>query len=981
MRHIDFSLHNGTPTVTVRDNRGLGIRDIAYHRHPDTPEQLDERITRHRFNALAQLEQSIDPRLHERQAVDATTQPNYKFHNSLTGDVLRSDSADAGVTLSLNDVHGRPCLSIGATGVLHRWHYETPPLAGRLLHVSEHIAEAAPRITERLVWGDNTQTAKDQNLAGRCVRHYDTAGCWQTDSAGLTASVLSATQKLLTEGTEADWQGEDAAVWDKLLAPDAFTTSYRIDATGAAIEQRDALGHTRCQTYDIAGMLRSTRLIMKGGTTRVILKAVEYSAFGQKLWEEQGNGVITTYTYEQRTQRLLGSKIERRAGRSEAKVLQDIRYEYDPVGNILSVHNDAEATRFWRNQKIVPVNRYEYDSLYQLISASGREMADMPRQGPRPPSPTIPLPTNDGAYTNYTRRYQYDRAGNLTRISHSAPASNNSYTLDMTVSNRSNRAVLHTLADDPAKVDALFDAAGNQLQLQPGQSLHWTPRGQLGKFVSQAGDDSVVDQESYRYGADGQRVAKFSTQQAGAQTRYVLYLPGLEMRARARGDGIKERLHVITVGEAGNAQVRLLHWETGTPPGVSNDSLRYSYSNLIDSVGLELDSEGHVISHEEYYPYGGSAVWAARSQTEADYKTVRYSGKERDGTGLYYYGHRYYQPWVGRWLSADPAGTVDGLNLYRMVRNNPIALKDNNGLNAEGYYYEYQALKTAPNMIRNTRLQLEDYLRSQTESRVIYVLMSIVLEALATTIGMAGGALGGAAGGAIGGAIGGVVASAPGAVAGAAMGASVGGLIGKTVVKKAAEKLFPQAELTPELDMSKKIKETSQGGLRHKIKKFMEKEITFEKLNEKVTDHNATENTNAVARGVGLPELPTSLPVSKAWKIAKELKKSITVDTKEKIIREMPAQIESTRTALNAIYSSINAQFGKLSSMRIRRSLLWPFIADGQRELSITLNNAPHNPYAWVGKSEVKKSYDEAIKELDKLNALYVRMTQRLEQN
>ncbi|CAB5583054.1 Uncharacterised protein [Pseudomonas putida] len=442
MGHIDFSLHNGTPTVTVRDNRGLGIRDIAYHRHPDTPEQLDERITRHRFNALAQLEQSIDPRLHERQAVDATTQPNYKFHNSLTGDVLRSDSADAGVTLSLNDVHGRPCLSIGATGALHRWHYETPPLAGRLLHVSEHIAEANPRITERLVWGDNTQTAKDQNLAGRCVRHYDTAGCWQMDSAGLSASVLSATQKLLAEGTEADWQGEDAAVWDKLLAPDAFTTSHRIDATGASIEQRDALGHTQCQAYDIAGMLRSTRLIMKGGTTRVILKAVEYSAFGQKLREEQGNGVITTYTYEQRTQRLLGSKIERRAGRSEAKVLQDLRYEYDPVGNILSVHNDAEATRFWRNQKIVPVNHYEYDSLYQLISASGREMADMPRQGPKPPSPTIPLPTNDGAYTNYTRRYQYDRAGNLTRISHSAPASNNSYTLDMTVSNRSNPAVL-----------------------------------------------------------------------------------------------------------------------------------------------------------------------------------------------------------------------------------------------------------------------------------------------------------------------------------------------------------------------------------------------------------------------------------------------------------------------------------------------------------------------------------------------------------
>ncbi|WP_226857742.1 RHS repeat-associated core domain-containing protein, partial [Enterobacter cloacae complex sp. P31C] len=59
---------------------------------------------------------------------------------------------------------------------------------------------------------------------------------------------------------------------------------------------------------------------------------------------------------------------------------------------------------------------------------------------------------------------------------------------------------------------------------------------------------------------------------------------------------------------------------------------------------------------------------------------VRYSGKERDATGLYHYGYRYYQPWSGRWLSADPAGTVDGLNLFRMCRNNPVTLVDSSGL-------------------------------------------------------------------------------------------------------------------------------------------------------------------------------------------------------------------------------------------------------------------------------------------------------------
>ncbi|WP_230381404.1 RHS repeat-associated core domain-containing protein, partial [Pseudomonas guariconensis] len=87
-----------------------------------------------------------------------------------------------------------------------------------------------------------------------------------------------------------------------------------------------------------------------------------------------------------------------------------------------------------------------------------------------------------------------------------------------------------------------------------------------------------------------------------------------------------------------------------------------------------------LISQEEYYPFGGTAVWAARNEVEASYKTVRYSGKERDATGLYYYGYRYYQPWAGRWLSADPAGTVDGLNLFCMVRNNPLTFADEEGL-------------------------------------------------------------------------------------------------------------------------------------------------------------------------------------------------------------------------------------------------------------------------------------------------------------
>ncbi|MCG1039598.1 hypothetical protein KQH52_08435 [Mycetohabitans sp. B7] len=113
---------------------------------------------------------------------------------------------------------------------------------------------------------------------------------------------------------------------------------------------------------------------------------------------------------------------------------------------------------------------------------------------------------------------------------------------------------------------------------------------------------------------------------------------------------------------------------------MDNDQARYTFDNHLGSSTLELDNAAQLLTYEEYYPYGGTALWSAKSELEAKYKTVRYSGKERDATGLYYYGFRYYAPWLGRWLNPDPAETVDGLNLFSMVRNNPIKLIDEDGL-------------------------------------------------------------------------------------------------------------------------------------------------------------------------------------------------------------------------------------------------------------------------------------------------------------
>lgn len=687
---MNLTLFSKTPEVTVLDNRGMVVREIRYQRHPDRPLITDERITRHQYNVRGVLTESIDPRLHDLRQTVADVQSNFRNLAALNGAVLRTESVDAGVKIALNDIEGRPHIAITAaeTGeaVTVSWQYETDTLPGRQLSMTEQASGQTARITERFIYADNTDAEKALNLAGQCVSHYDTAGLVQTNSINLVGVPNSVSRHLLKDADSLEvaisWQGEDVSAWNDLLSSAVFTTQTTTDATGAALTTTDARGNVQRVAYNVTGLPAGSWLMLKGDREQVIVQSLTYSAAGQKLREEHGNGVVTTYTYEAETQRLTGIRTERPAGHaSGAKVLQDLRYEYDPVGNILKISNDAQETRFWRNQKVVPENTYVYDSLYQLVSATGREMANAGQQGSSLPSASVPLPTDSSAFTNYTRSYTYDGGGNLTQIRHSAPATNNSYTTNITVSDKSNRSVLSTLTETPSEVDTLFSAGGQQTQLLPGQSLVWTPRNELLKVTPVARDGGADDSEGYRYDADSQRILKVSVQETGGttQSQRALYLPGLELRSTKSGDTETEDLQVITVGEVGRAQVRVLHWESGRPTEITGAQVRYSYDNLTGSSQLELDSDGNIISMEEYYPYGGTAALTARSAVEGDYKAVRYSGKERDATGLYYYGYRYYQPWAGRWLSSDPAGTVDGLNLFRMVRNNPTSFIDNHG--------------------------------------------------------------------------------------------------------------------------------------------------------------------------------------------------------------------------------------------------------------------------------------------------------------
>lgn len=646
-----------TPTLSVKDSRGLVVRNVAYCRHPQNPAH-EARITRNRFDPGGRLFASWDPRLW-----GAAPKPNLENTFDLQGQPLLVDSVDAGWQLTLLDQAGSACSFWDSRG--SQRHTELDQLQ-RPVAITEWMVEELPRVSDRFTYGEAGDELATHNQCGQLIRHDHPAGSRSVCEYGVDGLLLSEQTRFLRDLALPDWSSEFA---EARLEDEVFETAQQYGPVGEMRSQTDAMNNVRSFAYDRTGQLCETRLKLAGPSEepRLLVSEIRYDAFGRSISERAGNGVITTARFAAEDGRLLQLK----SCNTDGQPLQDFHYEYDPVGNISSIEDRAQLTRHFNNQRIDPVNCYAYDSLYQLIEATGSEVSQ-PSYGPALPTwQTTPLDPNQ--LRNYTQTFNYDAAGNLQTRHHSGAE-----TFEMFTSPDSNRSV----ADKESLTDG-FDANGNLLDLLRGQRMSWDIRNQLSWVTLVSRDDGPDDTECYCYDSPGHRLRKVRLTQAASRTlrAEVRYLPGLEIH---RDTGSGEERHVVSV-EAGRCQVRALHWVTKLPGNVPNDQLRFCLSNHLNSSTLELNEEGGLLSQEVYYAFGGTALWAGASETEGKYKTIRYSGKERDVTGLYCYGYRYYAPWLQRWVSPDPAGIIDGFNLFNFVLNNPLLLKDANGLSGSAF--------------------------------------------------------------------------------------------------------------------------------------------------------------------------------------------------------------------------------------------------------------------------------------------------------
>jgi len=176
----------------------------------------------------------------------------------------------------------------------------------------------------------------------------------------------------------------------------------------------------------------------------------------------------------------------------------------------------------------------------------------------------------------------------------------------------------------------------------------------------------------FSYDGDGMRVVKTTPQ------RTVVYHYDKEGR-------------VISETNTNGSLISNFVYANGKMVARLEPSARYFYHT--DPAGTPLamtDASGTVVWRADYLPFGEenliSGTWAN------DYKFV---GKEMDKeTGLYYFGARYMEAMIGRFMSPDPVGVVDPktgsvnnktlrnpqrINLYAYGLNNPYRYIDPDG--------------------------------------------------------------------------------------------------------------------------------------------------------------------------------------------------------------------------------------------------------------------------------------------------------------
>ncbi|KAJ9655127.1 hypothetical protein H2201_008877, partial [Coniosporium apollinis] len=604
----------------------------------------------------------------------------------VAGNLIYQKSMDNGERWTIASFARNPLRVWNSRGIRGRSVYDSMQ---RILEEYVKEGQSAEVLASRYIYGESLPNPEARNCRTKLVTVFDQAGKVLTDMFDFKGLSLHTSRQLAKDHKATlDWSREPVQLEDGV-----FASSSTHDALGRSNETLLWDGTKVRMRYDIGGSLVGLEANLQGESeSKSFIRDIKYDARGQRTRIEYGNEVIKTYEYD----RLTAQVRHVMATRPDGKVLQSLHYVFDVLGNIVYIEDRAQQTLFFRNQPVTPDCEYVYDSSSRLIEGTGREhigQASDPRKvlgAFNDFQSRVILANDSGAMVRYLERYQYNKVGNITSLQHDAGSSSGwtrNYEYADTATNRLTSTIVGTTTES-----YLHDENGNMISMPHLSRIAYDFKDRLRATAKTTVNNGGTPTTTwYTYENTGSRVRKVTERQASpgqtpTKAYERIYLGALEILRRYESNGTTIRLERATVNLTDDQDplCRIDMRSKGRDEqGIPDRIARYQLTNHLRSTSMELDDSAKVASYEEYTPFGSTTYSAVDSELEVP-KQRRWCNKERDEeNGFYYFGARYYAPWLARWTSADPLGLKDGLNVFVYSSNNPIMRTDPNGMESK----------------------------------------------------------------------------------------------------------------------------------------------------------------------------------------------------------------------------------------------------------------------------------------------------------
>jgi RHS repeat-associated protein len=403
-------------------------------------------------------------------------------------------------------------------------------------------------------------------------------------------------------------------------------TQYTYDAINRLSRIQDADGRTTEYVYDLAGNLARITDTQSGEIL------MSYDNLDRLTEVVTAQGTVT-YAYDaigRRTSRTLSGGDVTSYGYDRANRLKTVAlrgrtatYTYDAAGRLTEkvLPNGLKAT-------------YQYDAADRVTS--------------------IAYARSDNTLVDSVA-YGYDAAGQrVTKTEGQAAPSDTAFAATY---DEANRLTSVTIGGESFALG--YDDNGNLVSktgpTSGATAYSWNARNQL---VGISGPNGTA---SFKYDALGRRIEKTVN---GATTGFLY--DGAQVIAELRGSAVDSVYHTgFAIDE-----VLARYGSSGN---------RTLLTDALMSVIAQARDDQSVQNFYAYSPYGEVAVLGPDEGN-----VLRYTGREDDGTGLYYYRARFYDPILKRFVAEDPIGIAGGANLYAYVAGNPV-----NAIDPEGKVFSF----------------------------------------------------------------------------------------------------------------------------------------------------------------------------------------------------------------------------------------------------------------------------------------------------